>query len=407
MQWRLGRAPPVNCKKMSIGIGRVDTTVQTKAREFAAQASSIVFVLSGLTAGGAERVISLLANHWVEQGRRVTVVAFDSPSSEPYFTTDPRVTVHQLGIKTGQNRKTLAALNVKKRIGALRAILRETSPDLIVSFLTKVNVVTLIAARGLGIPIIVSERNNPKRQGFGRIWTSLRDLLYPQASRLVVMTKTALGSYPRFGSLKAEVIPNPVVIPAAHKMSHTGRRIVATGRLVEQKGFDLLLSAFAKIANEFPDWTLVIRGEGPLRKTLEEQRHELGLDGRVSMPGVTVRPGEWVEEADVFVFSSRYEGWGNVLTEAMAGGVPVISFDCPFGPREQITDNENGLLVPSEDVDALANAMRRMLSDAHLRERLGNAGRISSQRFSVEAVMEIWDRVAAEAVRDQGRVKLG
>lgn len=383
----------------------MDATVQTKAREFAAQANSIVFVLSGLTAGGAERVISLLANHWVEQGRRVTVVAFDSPSSEPYFATDRRVTVHQLGIKTGQNRKTLAALNVKKRIGALRAILRETSPDLIVSFLTKVNVVTLIAARGLSIPIIVSERNNPARQGFGRIWTTLRNLLYPQASRLVVMTKTALGSYPRFGNLKAEVIPNPVVIPPTQKASRTGRRIVATGRLVEQKGFDLLLQAFAKIASEFPEWTLVIRGEGALRKTLEDQRHSLGLDGRVSMPGVTARPGEWVEEADVFVFSSRYEGWGNVLTEAMAGGVPVISFDCPFGPREQISNNENGLLVPSEDIDALANAMRRMLGDEQLRQRLGNAGRISSQRFSVEAVMKIWDRVAAEAVQEHGRVK--
>jgi glycosyltransferase involved in cell wall biosynthesis len=268
----------------------------------------------------------------------------------------------------------------------------------VLSFLTRVNVVTLLATRGLQVPVVISERNNPLRQGIGRTWTFVRDQLYPLASRLVVMTKRASEYFPQ-GRPLVTVIPNPVVLPDGWRERRGGHRLVAVGRLVEQKGFDLLLEAFARVAPEFPQWTLVIWGEGQLRRSLEAHRDHLGLNGRVQMPGVTARPGIWVEDADVFVLSSRYEGWGIVLSEAMAAGLPVVSFDCPFGPAEMVVHEADGLLVPAEDVDALALAFRRVLSDASLRSRLATAARESARRFSPEAVMAAWDSVIDETYR--------
>src|SRR3546814_16985490 len=122
--------------------------------------------------------------------------------------------------------------------------------------------------------------------------------------------------------------------------------MAAVGRLVSQKGFDRLLDAFSRIATDHPDWTLVIWGEGPDRAALEEQRRRLGLDGRVEMPGVSKQPGGWIEQSDLFILSSRFEGWGLVLGEAMAAGLTVISFDCEWGPAEMIEQEKSGILVP-------------------------------------------------------------
>jgi glycosyltransferase involved in cell wall biosynthesis len=359
----------------------------------------IAVVLSALAAGGSERVISLLVNHWAAQGRDVTLISFDTRDTPPFFPIDQRVDLRQLGLASGQQHKLASLMQMTRRVRILRTIFREKKPDLILSFLTKINVLTMIASRGLKIPVIVSERNNPQRQGFARIWVLLRNLLYPSAARLVAMTKRAIDAIPANIRPVTSVIPNPVVLPEGWQVRRGSKRLVAVGRLVEQKGFDLLIEAFSRIAKELPDWRLVIWGEGPLRMDLERQRDKLGLGSRVSLPGVTTRPGLWVEDADVFVLSSRFEGWGIALTEAMAAGLPAVSFDCPFGPAEMITSGVDGILVPPEDVSALAEVLRTVMSDAAMRERLGNAGRESSRRFQAANVLAAWDDVVAETCR--------
>jgi glycosyltransferase involved in cell wall biosynthesis len=200
------------------------------------------------------------------------------------------------------------------------------------------------------------------------------------------------------------VIPNPVDLPAELTPRETGEpRLIAVGRLEDQKGFDLLLQAYSKIAGDFPDWTLTIRGEGNRRADIERLRDQLGLGERVSLPGLTDRPGAWVDEGEIFVLSSRYESFGNVLTEAMVAGLPIVSFDCPFGPGEIIENEVDGLLVPPEDADALAEAMARMMRDADLRRRFGQKAQQNVRRFERGQIMARWDDLVAELL---GRPKV-
>jgi glycosyltransferase involved in cell wall biosynthesis len=267
----------------------------------------------------------------------------------------------------------------------------------VISFLAKINVLTLLATRGLAVPVVVSERNNPERQRIRGTWSWLRQRLYATAWCVVTPSRGVLDSFAPGIRRRGRVIPNPVdLTPAAPSRPGAGR-LVAVGRLVHQKGFDLLLAAFARIAPEHPEWTLTIWGEGEQRAALEASCAHLGLAGRVRLPGITKRPGQWVEQADVLVLSSRYESFGNVITEAMAAGLPVIAFSCPWGPGEILRDGEDGLLVPPEDVGALAAAMRRLILDTDLRRRLGQAAARNVRRFAREAVIAEWDALAAAA----------
>ena len=259
---------------------------------------------------------------------------------------------------------------------------------------------TLIAATGLRLRVVVSERNNPELQTFGRIWSGMRRLLYPRAYCLVTMTGGALSLFPPNIRRRGRVIVNPVELPAGWRPQRGGNVLAAAGRLVPQKGFDLLLEAFAKLAPEHPAWKLVIWGEGEERACLERQRDLLGLTGRVELPGVSAQPGGWVQTADAFVLSSRYEGWGIVLTEAMAAGLPAVSFDCDFGPRDMIESGVDGILVPLGDVGALVSALARVLGDAELRKRLGAQARLSARRFAPDHVVAAWESLVREAVLD-------
>lgn len=180
-------------------------------------------------------------------------------------------------------------------------------------------------------------------------------------------------------------------------MLPAGRRVVAVGRLVAQKGFDLLLQAFARLQGRYPDWSLVIVGEGPLRAELEGLVERLGLSGRVFLPGLVQAVPALLKRCDLFVLASRYEGFPNALGEAMAAGLPVIAADCPTGPRELVRHGVDGLLVPPEDPATLAEAMDRLMGDGEERRRLAGRAVEVTARFSEEKVLALWDQVLAEA----------
>jgi glycosyltransferase involved in cell wall biosynthesis len=358
----------------------------------------IALVISALSAGGAERVIVTLANCWAARGWRVTLITFERPGTTPYYPVDPRVALRQLGIASVGSPLWRAIRHNLRRIRALRHALRAADPDLAIAFLAKINVLTLLASRGLGFPVVVSERNNPKRQRFRGIWSWLREWLYGTAYCVVAPSRGVLESFSGEIRRRGRVIPNPVDLTPAASARRGSGRLVAVGRLVHQKGFDLLLQAFAEIAPAHPGWTLTIWGEGEERAALEALRASLGLAERVRLPGLTERPGQWVEDADMFVLSSRFEGFPNVIAEAMAAGLPVVAFDCPWGTDEIVRDGEDGLLVPREDVHALAAAMRRLVGDPELRHRLGEAGGRNVRRFGKEAIVAQWDALIREAV---------
>lgn len=379
-------------------------TKPIRADALVARKPHVAFVLPGLRAGGSEHIVSLLCNHFCRSGWTVSLFAFEQADAAPYYPHDPAVRITQLGHPAGRLPRLQSILAVRDRIGALREALTRACPDLVVSFLTRTNVVSVLAASPLGIPVIVSERNNPAQQRPGLIWSMLRRHAYARAHGLVTMTEGAMNQFPKAMRRRQWVIPNPTYAPVEIDAARAcGRQVVAVGRLVPQKGFDLLLDAFAHVAHKVPDWSLVIWGEGPERARLEAQRDGLGLRDRVSMPGVTQEHGAWLKDADIFVLSSRFEGWGIVIGEAMAAGIPTISFDCRWGPGEMIADGVSGLLVPDGDSRALGEAIATLCLNPEYRQRLSQGARIAAKRFTIDRILAQWEETVTAALAPEHR----
>jgi glycosyltransferase involved in cell wall biosynthesis len=350
----------------------------------------IALVISSLGAGGAERVMITLANHLAARGWDVTLLTFAPPGTRPYYAVDERVRLREMDV-VASARRLRSLRQSLRRIFVLRRALRAIGPDLVISFLAKINIITILATRGLDARLIVSERNNPERQVVNPVWRWLRHRLYGVADCLVTPSRGVLNSLPAAVRARGQVIPKPVDLPHSPPRRPDSHTLVAVGRMEDQKGFDLLLPAFARIAGNHPDWRLVIWGEGSERRRLEALREGLGLADRVSLPGLTERPGQWVNDTTLFVLSSRFESFGNVITEAMAAGLPIVVTDCPWGPGEIVQHGVDGWLVPPEDVAALAEGLDLLMSDAALRARLAEAARHNVRRFEWERVMAMWD----------------
>lgn len=354
----------------------------------------IAFVIAGLSAGGAERVIGLLADHWIDKGYAVTIIAFDAPGDRIFHPLNDAVRVIRLGIKARRRFAGLPAM--ARRLRALRKTLNKLSPDVTISFLTKINVLSLLACLGTNRRVVISERNNPRLQQTHPLWTKALSRLHWRADAIVMQTRKSCECLDHPTRARARVIPNPIEISPSIKGRRSTYHLAAAGRLTPQKGFDMLIDAFAQVAHRHPNWSLVIWGEGEDRAALERQVERVGLRERISLPGTSRSPSDWIGKSDAFVFSSRYEGFGNALGEAMAAGLPVISFDCDYGPADMIEDEENGLLVPPNNVHALSVAMGRLLSDSALRQRLGAAARHIGVRLRPSVVAARWDEMLAE-----------
>jgi glycosyltransferase involved in cell wall biosynthesis len=353
----------------------------------------IVLVIASLTSGGAERVMTTLANHWASRGRDVALLTLDDGSDPPFYSLHPGVVHRPLGDAGGRVPGGLG--RGVRRVAALRDRIAEERPNAVISFIDQTNVLTLLATRGFGCPVIVSERVDPHLHRIATRWEVLRNVLYPTASSLVVQTGTARDYFsPRIQS-RARVIPNPVLEPADRSRDdghrQAGHTIVAMGRLTRQKGYDLLIDAFGRLASRFPDWRLCIFGEGPEREALERQRDGLGLGERVRLPGTTRRPLDKMRAGDLFVLPSRFEGFPNVLGEAMACGMPVIACDCPSGPSQLIRNEVDGLLVPPERVDLLSPALERLMARPEERARLAAHAPAVLTRYGLQRVAALWE----------------
>ena len=385
----------------------------------------ITLVSSSLSSGGAERVLVLLAEGFQKNGHRVTGVTFYGTDQDFYKLPDG---VQRLALDIVGNSPTLlhALWHKVYRLWVLRRAIQSTQPDVVISFIDQMNVLTSLALTKTGYPLIATEHCDPSMFSYGLIWEKLRRLTYPNIERIVSVSKGVDRYFDWLPKAKRAVIYNPLapIVLSQTKGKHTSqslfepfsppnttrspkehpasaRLLVAMGRLTQQKGFDLLLQAFARLAYRHPEWTLTILGEGELRTELESLRNSLGLSERVHLPGVVKNPYEILLQADIFVMSSRFEGFGNVLIEAMACGVPVISTDCPSGPNEIIRDGVDGILVPNQDVDALAAAMDRLMSDEKERKRLSVGGIEAVERFSLEKIMGMWEKLLAQVVEER------
>lgn len=356
----------------------------------------ILLLVSSMGSGGAERVASILANAWAVRGDDVILMPSFSGRGDCFYPLSPDIRLIYLADLVSSKNRTW--MNQIARLRALRQFIKAERPDVIVSFLSNVNVAAITASFGLGIPVIICERTDPFSISISFNLKLACRFTYPQATVLMVQTQSVLAKYIASGwsTKKLRVIANPI----GEQMMATVRiknitpikRIISVGRLDEGKQFNLLISIFAKLAEAHPNWNLRIIGQGPDITKLQQQITKLQLEARIELVGQSPMVDEELKQADIFAFTSKYEGFPNALIEAMAVGLPCVTFDCPSGPREITMDGQLALLIPLNDEHAFGLALERLMLDADLREVLGKQARASViARFSLETIMQQWD----------------
>jgi GalNAc-alpha-(1->4)-GalNAc-alpha-(1->3)-diNAcBac-PP-undecaprenol alpha-1,4-N-acetyl-D-galactosaminyltransferase len=353
------------------------------------RAQRITCVISSLGAGGAERVLTALTAQWAAGGRAITVITLSGAEGD-FFSLEARIQRIALNLQR-PSRSTLDALcQAGRRISALRSAVRRAQPDVVLSFGDQTNVLTLLSTVGIRAPVVIAERSSPRHQVLGWPWEQLRRVLYPRARSLVAQTEGAAAHFRPWG-LAPLVIPNAVAHPVGTVPAERGDVILGVGRMTTEKGFDLLLRAFARVADAFPAWTLRLVGDGPVRAELEALRGQLGLPvGRVVFAGRREDMEREYLRAAVFALPSRYEGFPNALCEAMAHGCAVVATRSPHGPEDIVRDEVDGLLVPTDDVAALSFALRRLMASERLRAALGTAAAALPDRLNAQRIAARW-----------------
>ncbi len=359
----------------------------------------ICLTIPCMGAGGAERVMAILANAWVVKGHSVSLISYEPKDKDPFYKLDERVSYYPLDLLSETKSFPQKIRGFFRRILLLRQKIKSIHPDIVLSFMNTQNVETLIATLGLNSKVFVSERANPYYIPLNSFYRILRRLVYPFAQKIIVQTQDIRNYFSKALQSKIVVLPNPVSIlkkKRKKKAAKDRKKIISVGRLEPQKGFDLLIQAFSKIKEDFSDWDLYIWGEGTERGFLESLIKSNGLDKRVYLSGTLHNIEEALEQGDIFVCSSRYEGFPNALCEAMAYGLPVISFNCPSGPSEIIRHEHDGLLVGCEDLNSLSLALSKLIKDKALRENLAENAKQISVRFDENIIVDKWINVLAQ-----------
>jgi GalNAc-alpha-(1->4)-GalNAc-alpha-(1->3)-diNAcBac-PP-undecaprenol alpha-1,4-N-acetyl-D-galactosaminyltransferase len=355
------------------------------------ESSCLVLVIGSLQGGGAERQLSDMANYWARNGMRVTFATWMGPTVADFYSLDSRVRRVFLNVDIARTALFPHVRSNFQRVLKLRKLLSKTRPHAVLSFVTESNVLTILGSLGLGIRTVVSERVQPAvHLVLPGTWRALRRILYVWSDAVVAQTEEAAHWIQQNCRKKATVIPNALrSLPVAS--AERERLIIAVGRLTQQKGFDVLLRAFAKVASGFDSWRLVIIGEGDERGKLLLLRSELMLTDSAELLGQSADVATWMARAALVVQPSRFEGFPNVVLEAMGMGAAVISTDCPSGPAVLIEDGINGRLVPVDDVTALAQAMAELMSSQDVRKRLGLEASKVRERFRQDLIMAQWE----------------
>jgi GalNAc-alpha-(1->4)-GalNAc-alpha-(1->3)-diNAcBac-PP-undecaprenol alpha-1,4-N-acetyl-D-galactosaminyltransferase len=355
----------------------------------------LTLISSSLRAGSAEQVMSIVANYWANRGWQITLLTFDDGSEPPFYDLDRRISHRPLGMDVTKIDPLLARVGNFGQLGVLKKAIVASRPDVVISFVNQTNIVTLLACRGLKVPTIVSEHVYPAYGELSKAWQKLQKRTYRRADLITVQTHSALSFFPAFEGYNTAVMPNPIAIPESEpiesRLYTDDRHILAVGKLIPQKGFDLLIKAFAQICHQHPEWTLTILGDGEMREELEALTVAFGLEERIYMPGTVKNVAAYLRKADLFALSSRFEGFPVTLCDAMACGVPVIAADCLSGPREIIHNGTDGMLVVPDNVDALASGIDILMSDPVKRQYFSHYAPKVLDRFGLEQVMSLWN----------------
>ncbi|MBU5333630.1 glycosyltransferase [Anaerocolumna aminovalerica] len=358
-----------------------------------------LFLINGMVMGGAERVMATIANEFVKRGNEVCIVTLKEPKS--VYRLDPRIKI--VGAKgcVQSNNKVLRLIQLIysgiKGFFYYLYYLKTYRPDAVLSFLTYSNLLAIMTRRIFvkNVPVVVSERCDPQKRGY--VLKKLCEFMYPMADCLVCQSKQ-VGSYFKRISRKSNIriIPNPVNPECIAPTLLNKRRnaIISVGRLSPQKNFDLLIKSFHEIICDYPDYIVEIYGQGPEYNNLNKKIRTLNLENNVFLMGTKKNVMQSVNNARLFVITSNYEGFPNVLIEAMASGLPVISTDFPTGAaRELIKDGINGYVVPRNNKKELARAMAQILSNPQLQDSMSEANKKIVRCFDLNKIIDQWNAV--------------
>lgn len=351
-----------------------------------------------IRAGGAERVFTTLANHLVLKNESVTLLTFDLEEGNSFYQLDSRLAWLRINRESRSPILRFLPGNFLKYFFKIRTEIKKISPEIVIVFGDFMNVFTILVCRSLNIPVIISDRNNPRNKKIKGRFAKMKRWVYPFASQMVVMTNAQKKCYDIKFQEKICVIPNPVLKADKEHSVYSDVLyqkpiVLSIGKLLPQKGMDLLIQSFQSILKKFPDWTLVILGEGKERQNLEELIIKLGLKNKVFLPGIVKNTKDYMNASDIFVLASRWEGFPNALGEAMAFGMPVIATDCDFGPNEMINHEKNGILVKNENVQEMRNALEQLMGNPGKRSKLGQSAKEISEKFHLTEITEKWNRL--------------
>jgi glycosyltransferase involved in cell wall biosynthesis len=362
----------------------------------------ILFVIPSMAGGGAERIVQLVVNNLSTERYEIKIAVFeDAPISYALREDIEVICLHKKNM-----------YDLPRTIWRLLQLIRNYIPTVVISFLTYANYISIIAHKlsGSAARLVISEHNNTsealRHERFCLIKTYLIRLLYPSAHRIIAVSRGCLEDLIKnFGvpKDKVKVIYNPVALDEINRIkneepAHSWYRdktvpiLISVSRLTEQKGLIYLIKAL-RLVNEKIKCRLIITGEGEDRIKLEKEALDLGIGNRVSFIGFQPNPFSFIKHADIFVFPSLWEGFGNVIIEAMACGTPVVSSDCHYGPSEIISDRVNGFLVTPGNENALADAIKVLLIEENTRKQFIEKGLVRAKDFCAEDVTKEYEKV--------------
>lgn len=357
----------------------------------------IAFYINTLAHGGAERVVTVLANSFYDRGWDVSVITTKKSDYEYVLNAN----VKRYILELSQSELSLIRRNIS-RISKLRKLLKKLNPDLAVSFMAEPNFRLLLAAKATNLKTVVSVRNDPSKEYPNIFLRIAANVLFRKASGVVFQTQEARSCFNKEVQEKSVIIFNPVdKIFFDSKYNPLDNLVINCGRLVDQKNQELLINSFKKVVEKHPKAILEIYGDGPLKKKLESQILDLGLEKNVFIKGLVSNILPVLEHASIFVLSSKYEGAPNALMEALAVGVPCVATDCPCGgPRMLIRNMSNGVLVENDSSDDLAAAISELISNKDLSNSISKKAKENAAKFETSVVIDEWENYLSSLIKN-------
>ena len=350
----------------------------------------IIFFIATLCSGGAERVVSILSKNLTDYGYTVEILMYyDKPV---FYEIDSRINVVSVVRQT-------ESYNILRNLIWMRHYFR-TNAEVIVSFLSSFNILALLSNLFTGIPIIISERTDPRRGSLA--YRILRDTLYNLADHIVVQSKYSNDYFSLKLRSKMTVIYNPIDVKDFAGKAITAPKeklIVTVGRLIPVKNQAMLIKSFSNIKKQFPDYKLIIFGEGECRQELQQIVNELDLQNSIQLYGNNKNLFKELIHAELFVLTSNYEGMSNALLESMCLGLPVISTKVS-GATDFIISEVNGILIDKKDDLQLSCAIKKVLSDKKLQHQYGVRATEIIKYVSVDAIIPKWTKIIEEVLKD-------